>query len=263
MTDPVLPGWEGDPLSTFLSDAQRNERVSALKMPDIYALLQRVHGVFQQVATITEKEHTASLLPTRFLMARARAAWLAATRLGMSGQVVEVYPVLRAVIEDSWYALHLAKDPNPPTRVKIWLGRDDDEAAKARCKTEFAVANVRATHAALDPSAAVVLQTLYDRTIEFGGHPNERGVLAAMTRTDTDQACMFGAVVLTNNPVLISVALKTAVEAAVGALKTFRLIFPERFAIMGVDDEIEKIVGGLNAVFRPYVPEQRNATARP
>jgi len=151
MTDPVLPSWESDPLSTFLSDAQRNERVSALKMPDVYALLQRVHGVFQQVATITEKEHTASLLPARFLMARAHAAWLGATRQGLSGQIVEAYPLIREVIEASWYALHMAKDPTPPTRAKIWLLRNDDAAAKARCKTEFSVANVRATHSALDP----------------------------------------------------------------------------------------------------------------
>ncbi len=254
MADQVLPAWEGDPLSTFLSQAQWNERVSALKLPDVYVLLQRVHAVFQQVGTITEKEHHASLLPTRFLMARARAAWLAATRLGLGGQTVEAYPVVRVVIEASWYALHLAKDPNPPTRVEIWLRRNDDAAAKARCKAEFTIANVWATHSALDPAAATVLQTLYDRTIELGGHPNERGVFAAMTRTDTDQDRTFGVVFLTDNPVLIAAALKTAIEAAVGALKTFRLIFPERFAIMGVDDDIEKLVGGLNAVFKSYMP---------
>jgi hypothetical protein len=112
----------------------------------------------------------------------AYAPWLAATRQGLSGQVVEAYPVILAVIEASWYALHLAKDPNPPTRVEVWLRRNDDEAAKERCKTEFTVANVRATHSALDSADAAVLQTLYHRTIELGGHPNERGVLAAMTR---------------------------------------------------------------------------------
>src|SRR6266849_2245832 len=249
MSDPVLPLWEGDDLSAFLSNAQRNERTSALKMPDVYAVLQCVHAVFQQASTITEKEHNANLLPTRFLMARAHAAWLAATRQGLSGQVVEAYPVVRAVIEASWYALHLAKDPNPPTRVVIWLRRNDNKASKERCKTEFTVANVRATHSALDPAAAAVLQTLYDRTIELGGHPNERGVLAAMTRTDTGQVRIFGVVFLTDNLVAIAVALKTAVEAAVGALKTFRLIFPERFAIMGTDGEIDKLVDGLNTVF--------------
>jgi hypothetical protein len=48
------------------------------------------------------------------------------------------------------------------------------------------------------------------------------------------------------------VALKSAVEAAIGALKAFRLIFPEHFAIMGVDGEIDKLVGHLNAVFASY-----------
>src|SRR5215831_2161016 len=161
MADPVLPAWESDPLSMFLADAQRNERVTSLNLPDVYALLQRVHAAFQQVAEITEKEHNAGLLPSRFLMARARGAWLAAIRLGLSGQVVEAYPVVRAVIEASWYALHLAKDPSPPTRVEIWLRRNEDADAKVRCRTEFAVGNVRATHTALDPATATALQTLY------------------------------------------------------------------------------------------------------
>jgi hypothetical protein len=40
-----------------------------------------------------------------------------------------------------------------------------------------------------------------------------------------------------DNPVLIAAALKSAVEAAVVALKTFELVFPERFAIVGLDRE--------------------------
>jgi hypothetical protein len=81
-----------------------------VNVPALYALLQRVHDVFERVAAITEKESNEHLLPTRFLMARAHAAWLAAVRLGMSGQVVETYPLVRMVVENSWYALHLAKD---------------------------------------------------------------------------------------------------------------------------------------------------------
>ena len=252
MTDPVVPTWEGDPLSAFLSDAQRNERVSALKMPDLYAVLQRVHATFEQVATITARENNPSLLPARFLMARARGAWLAAVRLAMSGQTVEAYPLVRAIIEAAWYALHIGKDPQPPARAVIWLRRNDDDSAKAQCKTEFRVGTVRATHATLDAEAEKALHTLYEWTIELGGHPNERGVLAAVTRADTGQAITFGAVLLANDPNLIAVALKSAVEAAVGALKAFRLIFPERFAIMGVDGEIDKLVGQLNAVFASY-----------
>jgi hypothetical protein len=257
MTDPALPAWEGDPLSTFLSQAQWNERVSALKLPDVYALLRGVHAAFQHMMTITERESNPNLLPSRFLMARAHAAWLAAVRMALSGQTPEAYPVIRTVIEHSWYALHLAKDPSPSTRAVIWLCRNDDAAAKARCKTEFAIANVRATHTALDAAAAAALQTLYDWTIELGAHPNERGVLAAMTRVDTGQGQTFGAVFLTDSAIHIAATLKTAIEAAVGALKAFRLIFPERFAIAGVDDMIEKLVSELNTVFAAYAVETR------
>jgi hypothetical protein len=189
-------------------------------------------------------------------MARTHAAFLAAIRLGMSGQVVEAHPALRAVIEDIWYALHLAKDPinNPPSRAMIWLRRNDNQAAKTQCKNEFFVANVRATHAALDPTTATALQALYEWTIERGAHPNPQGVLAAMSRTEAGQRLTYDVAILTDNPILVVATLKTAVEVAVCALKIFRLIFPERFTIMGLDAEIETLIEFLNTVFKPYVP---------
>jgi hypothetical protein len=54
MVDQALPPWGGDPLLRFLSNAQWNERASAVNVPNPYALLQRVHGAFEQVAAITE-----------------------------------------------------------------------------------------------------------------------------------------------------------------------------------------------------------------
>ena len=47
--------------------------------------------------------------------------------------------------------------------------------------------------------------------------------MTAMTRADTEHGRTFGVVFLTASPVLIAAALKTAVGAAVGALKTFGL----------------------------------------
>jgi hypothetical protein len=45
----ALPAWAADPLSTFLSEAQWNERASAVNLRDVYRLLQRVHAAFLQV----------------------------------------------------------------------------------------------------------------------------------------------------------------------------------------------------------------------
>lgn len=46
--------------------------------------------------------------------------------------------------------------------------------------------------------------------------------------------------------------LRQAVAVGVGALKIFRLVYPERFTIVGLDGEIDALVGQLNTVFRRY-----------
>jgi hypothetical protein len=264
MRDPILPPWGDDALSTFLADAHRNERVSSLNLPDLYALLRRVHAAFLRAAAITEKEGTDHLLPTRLLMARVHGAWLGAVRLAESGQTFEAYPLVRAVVENAWYALHLAKDPAPPARAEIWLRRREDQAAKRRCKDEFTVANVRATHAELDAATAAVLQDVYERTIELGGHPNEFGVLSVVRRVETERGRTYEPAFLTDSRLLIQVSAKAAVEAAIGALRTFRLIFPERFAIMGLDLEINGLVFELNGVYTRYAAaEPRGSESSP
>ena len=88
-------------------------------------------------------------------------------------------------IEQAWYALHIAKDPQAPNRSTMWLCRHDDDASKAKCKSEFSVQRVRSTHEALDPITADLLHQLYETTIDFGAHPNQRGLLSSMQRADT------------------------------------------------------------------------------
>ena len=195
MDNPTLPPWGDDPLSAFIADAQDNEEKSALNMPDIFTVLQRVRAALQKMEEITERENNPNLLPTRFLMARSHGAWLGAVRLGLSTQTAEAYPVVRAIIENAWYALHIAKDPAPPARAEIWLRRGESEQAKKACKDEFTIANVRATHRAL------------------------------------------------------------------GALRVFRLVFPERYAITGLDEEIARLVDEVNAVFGARAAVLKSATA--
>src|SRR5262249_51198473 len=59
----------------------------------------------------------------------------------------------------------------------------------------------------------------YKQTIQYGGHPDERGVFTATVRTGEG----FGAVFLTNKPIVIAATLKSVVEAGVVALKAFKL----------------------------------------
>ena len=98
------------------------------------------------------------------------------------------------------------------------------EPKRPKAATEFSISNVRKTHAALDPSNERAMHEVYRRTIAFGGHPNERGVLSATTRMETDETYTSAVAQLTDRPLLITTALKATIEAAVGALRTEKLL---------------------------------------
>jgi hypothetical protein len=255
-TEKQIPPWGQDELSTLFQTAEYNDRVTSLKFPKVYSLLQRIDAAFRHVGEAVEKDSRHELLIPRLLIARTRSSFFASIRLSMSGQVPEACAVLRAGIEQAWYMLHIAKDPNPPERVTVWLRRNEDESSRSKCKNEFKIRNVHSTHLSFDPVTAKDLHELYERMIDLGGHPNPPGVLSSMNLSETEEetTCQVGLLAPKVIPVLL--ALKTAVEVAIGMFKVYQLIFPERFKIMSLDEEIEALVGELNRAFKAYVSQQ-------
>ena len=252
MTEKKLPDWGNDPLSAFFRDAEYNDRVIALNFKDVYDLLGQVHTLFQKCEEAIEKDNRAELLLARLLLVRSHSSFLAGIRLAMSGQVPESFPVLRSLVESTLYALHIAKDPRGTERSEIWLRRNEDGQAKRRCQPEFKVTKVRQTHQALDAAAAKEFHEMYESLIDFGAHPNQFGVMMAMGKTRTDRQVDFSVGILhpTQSPVLF--ALRMAVRTAIGALKTFQLVFPERFTLTGLDLEIETLIPQATALFKSY-----------
>ena len=246
MAEKKPPDWANDPLSAFIKDAEYNERATTLNFPKVYELLGQTHALFQKSEEVTEKDNRLELLVPRILMVRSHSSFLAGIRLAMSRQVPESFPVLRCVIESAWYALHIAKDPGGTERSEIWLRRESDIKAKKKCKTEFAVANVRQTHQALDAVTAKELSGIYEDLITFGAHPNEQGVLQAVSKNKMDT---YNVEIFVPNPGPVLHALRMSVATAIGALKTHQLVFPERFTIAGLDLEIKEVVLQANALF--------------
>lgn len=250
MGDREPPVWGDDRLSTFFRDAEINTRVTMAKYPDVYRLLQRLDQAFWTVADTFEHDN-AQLVP-RFLFVRAYSAYLAACRLGMSGQLMEARPVLRLGLECAWYALHVAADPAPYQRAEVWLQRNDNAEAAKRCRKEFTVTNVRATHETRDAETAADVRRLYDELIDLGAHPNQLGTLAAARCIQERERVGFDMGILYAEELPVMFTLRQAVAVGVGALKICRLVYAERFAIVGLDGKIDALVGQLNTVFRRY-----------
>ena len=261
-TEKQIPPWGQDELSTLFQAAEDNDRVTSLNFPTVYRLLQRIDAAFKQIEETVEKDSRQDLLIPRLLIARTHSSFFASIRLSMSGQVPEACAVLRTSIEQAWYFLHIAKDPNPPDRVTVWLRRNDDEPSRSKCKSEFKIRNVHSTHQSFDSVTAKTLHELYERMIDLGGHPNPQGVLTSMSLSGTEEeiTCQVG--LLAPKVTTVLFALKTAVEVAIGMFKVYHLIFPERFKIMGLDEKIEGLIRELNRVFKAYLSQFDEAARR-
>ena len=168
----------------------------------------------------------------------------------MSRQVPESFPVLRSVVESAWYALHIAADPGGTERAEIWLRRDEDDEAKRRCKSEFTVTRIRETHETLDAVTAKEFHAVYEDLIGFGGHPNQLSITMATGITKTAGGAVYNVDILNPEQLPLLFSLRMAVSTAIGALKTFQLVFPERFTIAGLDLEIKKLIPRANALFK-------------
>jgi hypothetical protein len=240
------PNWGTDSFSSLFATAEYNCRASAANLRPIFSLLGKMDSAFRRMTDAIEKDNKIDLLVPRFLLTRTHSAYFAACRLAMSGQHFESYPVIRAGIEQAWYALHISRNAD---HVETWLRRNDGVPETKKCKSQFKITNVVATHRSLDLHTARDFHMLYEMTIDYGAHPNQLGVLTAL-KSDTRGSYQVG--ILVPDITSTALALRMAVAMGVGVLKICQLIYPERFALTGLDLDVEKLKDELNSIFKPY-----------
>jgi hypothetical protein len=245
------PYWESDSFSEVLKNAEYNTKGHALMYPDVFALLRDIHAAFGALEGVVEHGGGTLLIP-RFLVGRIHAAFIGAVRLALAGEQIEACAVVRQMIEQAWYALHITQDAEK--RSVIWLSRNDDEASLAAMKKEFTIGNVSKTHASLDALTEKELHRIYEMTIDYGAHPNPKALFGAFGKTETEKDATFHVGILWPDPLPMMLAVRVAVSAAVGVFKVYELIFPSELKAIGFADKIDSLVTGLNTVFKKFAP---------
>lgn len=102
--------------------------------------------------------------------------YLAGIRIAISGHAAAVFPVLRTALESACYAYLIAKTPD---LASVWLHRHDDRDSLKACRRSFdgAVRTVAREIDAEQPGGGAWLLEAYDAAIDFGAHPNVKGVV--------------------------------------------------------------------------------------
>lgn len=235
----VPPGWGDDPLSKFIQGTTDNTYATFHNLKEWYNRLSDINASFGDA---TQNMDRAQDWFASFFLFRAHSAYLAGIRLALSGQVPEAYMVLRGSLECALYGLYVARKPSVS---KIWLRRDEDEVSRRKVRKEFKVANVFQVLELEDQKLRKIAGNLYERTIDYGGHPNQQAFLSVMKQQSNDSKITFQSAYMIGNEDTLHLCLKSCAQIGICALSIFRLVFRERFDILGISQNLDSMKKGL------------------
>jgi hypothetical protein len=220
-------------LGSFLQDAEhntgatrKNHRVqcqSLAAIDDIYCKI---------VASLDQSLEFMS----GFFLIRAHSSFRGAIRLCASGQIAEAYMVLRGTLESALYGLYVAGNT---ARQEVWLRRHEDEVAKRRVRNEFTIQNVMRHLAGIDGRTHDIAQSLYERPIDLGGHPNERAISAQVTTDSSQSEVKFTAEYFVSG-LPLQLCLKSAAQVGICGLDVFSHVWPHRYRILCIDHALDR-----------------------
>jgi hypothetical protein len=169
------------------------------------------------------------------LFLRCHSALRTAAGLAAAGQAAECYVMNRAVLEYAAYALHLHRDA---ARRMIWLNRHQSAADMKASRDALTHAKVLATVTAVNRDAAIRFETLYQHTIDFGGHPNERSVTGNMQMVEEADRRVMLAVMQHGDGPGLDMALITTARCGMCALEMLQGVLNARFELLGINADM-------------------------
>jgi hypothetical protein len=225
--------WGDDNLSQFLNAVHSNQKVNAVNFPQWYAALAVIDDCFVRVG-----KNLTNPVPvmTGLLLRRCQYAYKTAAGLALAGQVVEVFSMLRSALEYAAYCLAIFDDP---TLEDVWMGRHVSAGQLKAQKQAFAIANVRGAISRRDAKIADIFDEFYQRTIDFGGHPNPHGAFSAMILDERGAETALTAVALSNDSTTVAHALKSAAEIGLTALHILQHVFEAKFELLGIRQDMQ------------------------
>ena len=143
----------------------------------------------------------------------------------MAGQSPETFVLLRSCLEYSGYALLIHQEPNLDL---VWLRRHNGDDALWKMRNAFTATRAKKSVQSTDPGLGDWYSDLYEKAIDFGGHPNPKGV-TPIIGFDEDS---YNQIDLHDDDIFLHHCLDSTARVGICSLYVFHNILPERFNII-------------------------------
>lgn len=145
-------------------------------------------------------------------------------------------------MENALYGFYLSKNPDSS---ETWLRRHDSEAHKQKVRDEFKIGDLLRLLGSANSKEGQTAATLYERTIDYGAHPNERALMQTLQMTKDPSKVEFKIMYTDGDSDQLRLALRTTAQVGVCVLGIFRLVYKERFDLVGLTDALDTLRAGL------------------
>lgn len=221
--------WQEGSLFPFIEECWSNS-VGVVGNQNIIAHhLTSVDAIFEEAHKHLKPSNIAQLIPSLLLL-RSFSAFRASVMVCLS-LPTDSYPLQRACLENAGYARLISTEPE---LSEHWLKRDDDPLARTR----FSNRAIRDAIASADEALAVIYQDLYERTIDFGAHPNEKSVVSNIIEGSVETGTLQFRM-LTGAGISLDLGLRTCGQVGICSLKVLNLVFAEQFETLNFKPKIE------------------------
>jgi hypothetical protein len=228
--------WCRGDLFPFIEDCWSNSVGIVGNNNVVAARLTAIDEIFLEVHHGLKPTDEAQLVPV-LLFLRSFSAFRAGVMVGLS-LPTDAFPLQRSCLEYAGYAKLVAIEPE---LAKLWLQRDQN---LAEVRKKFSNRAVRESIEKDDTSLARIYQQLYELSIDFGAHPNEKGVLGSVVPNSLATGNMQ-VMMLPGDSLQLQHGLKNCARIGICSLKIFNLIFGDHFAKSDFD-------GKIAAASRPF-----------
>ena len=227
--------WGKDEVSAFLISAEENGIARFANRHDEFHRLIDIDAIFRSVTQILDnsKEWFEA-----FFFLRSHSAYLATIRLLVAGQVTESYATARQSIEFALYGYYLFRHKN---LQEIWLSRTENKESRQKVRDTFKTNQMFAQLNSDDPVYGKAAKALYERTIDYGAHPNEQSVTTTMRLIRDENTRIMQGIYLHGDDIQTQVAAITAAQVGVTSLNIFRNVFRHRYDIAGITETLDKM----------------------
>lgn len=224
-----------DTLQKFFDMVRSNQQANRINFSQWYAIIEKIDECFARAGKNLVNPKP---VMTGVLLLRCQYAFKAAAGLALAGQVVEVFAILRSVLEYAAYCLTIFETP---ALESVFLSRHHGVNEMKAQRDAFKVSAVRETICRHDAKLAEIFDDLYQRSIDFGGHPNPHGSFSALDLDERGDQTGMTAFAISNDSRVLTHALKSTAQVGLTALQVLQHVFKAKFELLGIKQEMDTL----------------------